>query len=181
MIGPPFVNPGGIITVVGVHPAQRCTSPLGVVLVGPGDGVGDCHDTADLQREGLFISLFSTQGGKISSVFGSMVYFRCMLLSMLVTKREPTPGYHDASSVGTPMWAVLEKGWQNHCKSMVSNLLGRFFLVSKRTLCFFGRLVAWMLHIGRARHPGPGMRYFTPGQLSWGFGVGFLSSVPGGN
>ena len=23
-----------------------------------------------------------------------------------------------------------------------------------------------MLHIGRARHPGPGKRYFTPGQLS---------------
>ena len=23
-----------------------------------------------------------------------------------------------------------------------------------------------MLHIGRARHPGPGPRFFTPGQLS---------------
>ena len=23
-----------------------------------------------------------------------------------------------------------------------------------------------MLHIGRAGHPGPGMQYFTPGQLS---------------
>ena len=24
----------------------------------------------------------------------------------------------------------------------------------------------WMLHIGRARHPGPGPRVFPPGQLS---------------
>ena len=46
-----------------------------------------------------------------------------------------------------------------------------------------------MLHIGRARHPGPGKRSFIPGQLSiefaniggwfdlWGFGYGFLCSV----
>ena len=26
--------------------------------------------------------------------------------------------------------------------------------------------MVWMLHIGRARHPGPGQRYFTPGQRS---------------
>ena len=26
--------------------------------------------------------------------------------------------------------------------------------------------MAWMLHIGRARHPGPGQRSFSPGQLS---------------
>ena len=26
--------------------------------------------------------------------------------------------------------------------------------------------MVWMLHIGRARHPGPGQRSFTPGQLS---------------
>ena len=31
-----------------------------------------------------------------------------------------------------------------------------------------GRLVIWMLHIGRSRHPGRGKRFFfyTPGQLS---------------
>ena len=36
-----------------VHPAQRCTSPLGVVPAGLGDGVGDCHDVAELPR-GVF-------------------------------------------------------------------------------------------------------------------------------
>ena len=68
-IGPPFVNPGvfpsgqhldshqeaGIVTVVGVHPAQRCTSPLGVVLVGSEGGVGDCHDAANLSRKVFFL------------------------------------------------------------------------------------------------------------------------------
>ena len=46
-VGPPFVNPGvcpgftlgrGIVTVVNVHPAWGCTSPLGVVPVGSGHG-----------------------------------------------------------------------------------------------------------------------------------------------
>ena len=49
----------------------------------------------------------------------------------------------------------------------------------------------WMLHTGKAKHPGPGRRSFTPGQLSvefvnvggvanlWGFGNGFLCSVLG--
>ena len=31
---------------------------------------------------------------------------------------------------------------------------------------FFGRVILWMFHIGRARHPGPGPRSFLPGQLS---------------
>ena len=44
--------------MVSVHPAQRRTSPLGVVQVGSGDGVGDCHDAANLPRVGLFIFLF---------------------------------------------------------------------------------------------------------------------------
>ena len=30
--------------MVNVYPAPRCTSPLRVVPVGLGDGVGDCHD-----------------------------------------------------------------------------------------------------------------------------------------
>ena len=54
-----------------------------------------------------------------------------------------------------------------HCKTMFSPFLGRFFLVSKRTLLFFGRrVILWMVHIGRTRHPGRGPRSFTPGQLS---------------
>ena len=40
------------------------------------------------------------------------------------------------------------------------------FQVSKRTLYFFWEVVVWMLHIGRARHPGPGKRSFILGQLS---------------
>ena len=58
------------------------------------------------------------------------------------------------------------KGWLKHGKTMVSPFVGRFFLVSKRTIYFFGRVLLWVLYIGRARHPGPGPRVFTPGQLS---------------
>ena len=43
--------------MVSVHPARWCTSPLGVVPAGLGDGVGDCHDDANLPRVCLFISL----------------------------------------------------------------------------------------------------------------------------
>ena len=52
---------------------------------------------------------------------------------------------------------------------MISPFLGRFFLVSKRTF-FLGeegeRVILWMFHIGRARHPRPSPRDFPPGQLS---------------
>ena len=48
---------GGIVTVVSVHPARWCTSPLGVVPAVLGEGVGDCHDVANLPRVRLFISL----------------------------------------------------------------------------------------------------------------------------
>ena len=51
-------------------------------------------------------------------------------------------------------------------------------------------LVVWMLHNGGARHPGPGVRYFSLVSFRlnlsmwwvvdlWGFGVGFVCSVPG--
>ena len=69
---------------------------------------------------------------------------------MLVAKQEPTPCYHDAYSVGTPRWAFGEKGLPNHCKTTMSPLFRHVFLVNKRTLFFFGRLVIWMLHFGRA-------------------------------
>ena len=66
-------------------------------------------------------------------------------------------------------WAPLSghfEGWLKHCKTTVSSLFGRLFLVSKRTVFFFGVVIFWMFHIGRARHPRPGSRVFTPGQLS---------------
>ena len=34
-------------------------------------------------------------------------------------------------------------------------------MVSKRTIYFFGRVLSCFLHIGRARHPGPGPRSFS--------------------
>ena len=87
---------------------------------------------------------------------------------MLVAKWEPTPCYHDAYSVGTPNWAFRVKGWLTHCKTTISPLFGRFFLVCKRT--FFVRVLIWMFHIGRARYPGlVRSRFFTLGQLSFEF------------
>ena len=53
-----FTLGGCIVTVVSVHPARWCTSPLGVVPAGLGDGVGHCHDVANLPRVSLFISHF---------------------------------------------------------------------------------------------------------------------------
>ena len=81
----------------------------------------------------------------------------------------PTRCYIDAYSVGTPKWASWKKDWLKHHKTMVSPLLGCFFLVSKRTFYFFGRVLLRVLYIGRARHPGPGPRVFTPGELSFEF------------
>ena len=53
-------------------------------------------------------------------------------------------------------------------KTMISPLVGRYFLVCKRTIFFFGEVLVWMFHIGWARHPGPGPRSL-PGQLSTEF------------
>ncbi len=39
-----------------VLPTHWCTSPLGVVPAGLGDGVGHCHDVAKLPTVCLFIS-----------------------------------------------------------------------------------------------------------------------------
>ena len=39
----------------------------------------------------------------------------------------------------------------------------------KKGLFFFWGLVTRMPHIGRARHSGPGSRYYSPGQLSFEF------------
>ena len=40
--------------MVSVHPARRRTSPLGDVPVGLGDGVGHCHDVANLPGKCIF-------------------------------------------------------------------------------------------------------------------------------
>ena len=105
-------------------------------------------------------------GTKLCRFFKGMVVLWRLLLNMLVAKREPTPCYHDAYLVGIPKGAYGEKSGQSHCKTTVSPRGKCVFLVSKRTLYFFWVVVVWMLHIGRARHPGPGKRSFIPGQLS---------------
>ena len=137
--------------MVSVCPARWCTSTLGVVPAGLGDGVGDCHDVANFPRVRFFISLLYLFFGKYMLFCKGMVCYFCVLLSMLVGEWEPTPCYRDAFSVDTPKWAYWEKGWQNHCKTTVSTLFGRLFEV-----------VVWMLHIGRARHPWSWSSVFYP-------------------
>ena len=58
--------------------------------------------------------------------------------------------------------------WQTHCKTTFSTTGWRVLLGGKRTffIYFFGELVIWMLHIGRAWHPGPGKRERIPDHLS---------------
>ena len=57
--------------MVSVHPARWCTSPLGVVPAGLGDGVGDCHDAANLPKVCLFVSLVYSIGGDKTLLFFS--------------------------------------------------------------------------------------------------------------
>ena len=52
-----------------VHPAHRCTSPLGVVPVGQGDDVGLCRGAASFPENGSFISLGFFSGGQNYAFF----------------------------------------------------------------------------------------------------------------
>ena len=70
-----FTLGGGIVTVVSVYPARRCTSPLGVVPVGLGDGVGDCHDVANLPRKVSFYFPCISLVGRNTLLFFSGVRF----------------------------------------------------------------------------------------------------------
>ena len=97
---------------------------------------------------------------------GSMILSCWMLLDMLVTKREPTPGYNDAHLVGTSNWAFWKNSGQKHRKTTISPLVRRLFLVSKRTVYFFG---CWWY--GCSKSGGLGTlvlvkKYFTPCELS---------------
>ena len=77
-----------------VSPAHRCTSPLGVVPVGLGDGVGLCRDAASFPGNRHFISLgFFFWGAGLCRFFKGMVFVLRLLLNMLVAKREPAPCY----------------------------------------------------------------------------------------
>ena len=72
---------------------------------------------------------------------------------------------YDAYSVGIPKRACGGKSGQNHCKTTVSPRENVFFCLVNG-LFFFWEVVVWMLHIGRARHPGLGPRVSIPGELS---------------
>ena len=124
--------------MVSVHPALWCTSPLGVVPAGFGEGVGHCHDVAKLPKVCLFISPVSLFGRKDFTFFKGIILGFAVPLGMLVPRWVPTPCYNDAHSVGTPKWAFWEKGWRKYHKTTFSPGTGRFFLVSKRTFYFLG-------------------------------------------
>ena len=59
--------------------------------------------------------------------FKGMFYVFRMLLNMLVTKREPTPGYNDAYTVGIPQGAYGRRYGQTHCKTKFSLHVGGDF------------------------------------------------------
>ena len=61
--------------MISVHPARWCTSPLGVVPAGLGDGVGHCLDVAKLPRVRLFISLIFYFAGIIFILFSRVWVF----------------------------------------------------------------------------------------------------------
>ena len=56
---------------------------------------------------------------------------------MLVAKREPTPGYYDAYSVGTPKWAFWEKHGQREKQDHTFTLVGRVLLVKQEDYFLF--------------------------------------------
>ena len=108
------------------------------------------------KRASFYFPLLSFGGNLLYSFFKNIIMGFSIPLGMLEASWVPTPCYNDAYSVGTPKWALWEKGWLKHCETTVSPFLGRLFLVSKRTFYIFWGVTLWMLHIGRARHPGPG-------------------------
>ena len=208
-IGPPFVNPGVCPSGQHLDSHQAGSSSqwaASVLLGGALPLSGSCPlgwgtalatvTTSPIFQGCVFLFPFCIFLWEQTLLFFPRVWFLgfSLPLGMLVAKWVPTPCYNDAYSVGTPKWAFREKGWLMHYKTTISPFLGRFFLVSKRTFFFFWWFLLWVLHIGRATHPGPGPRDFTLGQLSIDFAnvggwltsgdlaldscVGFRCSVP---
>ena len=58
-----------------VHPAHRCTSPLGVVPVGWEVGVGHCRDATIFPENGPFISLGLLSGVRNYAFFLRVWFF----------------------------------------------------------------------------------------------------------
>ena len=89
----------------------------------------------------------------------NMVRFMHVLLDTPVAKREPS-GYDDVYSVGTQSGHYGRKSGRPTVRPHFS-MTGRVLLVCKRTIFYFWESVNFMLHIGRARHPGPGKCFLT--------------------
>ena len=118
---------GGIVTVVGVHPARRCTSLSGSCSLGRGTALATVT-TPPISRGSVFLfplSIFFVE--KLCFFMRGMVLFYLILLDMLLAEREQTPCNHDAHSIGYSKRAFWGKSGQNHCKTTVSTLFGRFF------------------------------------------------------
>ena len=92
-----------------------------------------------------------------------------------MTNEEPTSDARWAS-----LTVHLWKNGQIHGKTTVSPQGIFVFLVSKRTIFFFGGFVVWMSSIGRARLPGPARSKGVPGRLTVEFvnvGGGLLTVI----
>ena len=84
-------------------------------------------------------------------------------LDMLVAKWVPTPCCNDASSVGTPKWALWGKAGKSIMRPRFPPRIGRFFLVSKRTLFSGGCMLDAPYREGQASWTWPS-RYY-PGSV----------------
>ena len=72
--------------MVSVYPARWCTSPLGVVPAGLGDGVGDCHDVTNLPRVRFLISLWYVFLGEAFPLFlrvWFLIFVYCWVMKSL--------------------------------------------------------------------------------------------------
>ena len=100
---------GGFATVVDVQPTRRCTpSPAGPCPFWARRWRLSRRCRSSKRRFFYFpFGLFNEV--KPCSFYKGMVYYFCVLLSMLVSEREPTPGCYDAYSVGAPKWAFWEE------------------------------------------------------------------------
>ena len=100
----------GIVTVVSVYPARRCTSPLGVVPVGLGRRRWRLSRRRQFSgKMSFYFPCISFLVRKLYSFFQGKVSFISVLLGMLVALREPTLCYRDAYSVGTLVGIMEER------------------------------------------------------------------------
>ena len=79
----------------------------------------------------------------------------------------PTPCYNDAYSVGTPEWALWEKGWLKHHETTFSHPSWTFLFGKQKNFLFF--LVGYTVDASYRGGPGNlglALAISSPGQLS---------------